>query len=115
MSKMDPIGDHIESCEPCQLARYHQRPLAEQIIRENSGAQQRAAAPCEDCKVDQAGIMFYVNDQLWEQISRKQIPCILCIRCSEKRIGRRFTLDDLLEGEPINAPWRYAIERYGQR
>jgi hypothetical protein len=110
---MNPLGVHIDGCEICQTARRHQQPMIDQIVKETQGKVQRPLIPCDDCGKDQAGIMFYLHDDLWEQVSRGEDPLILCVLCAEKRLGRRLALTDL-QDIPVNAPWVYAIGRYGK-
>jgi hypothetical protein len=62
---------------------------------------------CFDCDVDtyRAGENYAVTDAVWEAAllpGEKLVGC-LCIKCLERRIGRRLTPADFTAA-PINAP-----------
>ena len=48
---------------------------------------------CDDCNIIDMN-SFMVQDHIWESITTNK-EIILCIKCAEKRLGRRITLHDL--------------------
>lgn len=113
MSKLNPVGAHIASCDLCQRSQAHIDPIAARMAKEFTGKVQAPLVACDDCRADVHGKQFMVQDALWTKISRGKEPCILCILCAEKRLGRRFEVEDF-QSVPANAPWIYAVRRYGQ-
>lgn len=60
-----------------------------------------AAYACQDCNTDTIGGDYYmVHDTLWNKVHPKNAG-MLCLRCLEKRVGRRIKLSDFTNA-PIN-------------
>jgi hypothetical protein len=54
----------------------------------------RSQYVCADCN-DEV-VTFLLEDEIWKQIAPPASPrSLLCIFCTENRLGRRLTLDDL--------------------
>jgi hypothetical protein len=114
VSKLSPIEAHLKNCETCQAAQKHITPIVRQMQEIYAGKKSPPIVPCDDCREDVSGKIFMVHDALWNKINGGQEPCILCILCAEKRLGRRFKVEDFQPSPPCNAPWVYAVERYGE-
>lgn len=112
MSSLNPIEAHLKNCETCQAAQKHITPIVRQMQAVYAGKESPPIVPCDDCHEDVSGKIFMVHDPLWKQISDGQDPCILCILCAEKRLGRRFEIEDFQTDVRINTAWIYAIERF---
>lgn len=55
---------------------------------------------CRDCGLRGWGFAsFVLRDELWKTVARKKT--VLCLACTEGRLGRRVTLYDLKEGLPL--------------
>lgn len=78
-----------------------------------TGKAPKPIVECDDCSDDVHGKQFFLEDRTWAQIARGQDPLILCILCAEKRLGRRLRVEDFQQDVIINAPWIYAVGRYG--
>lgn len=50
---------------------------------------------CDDCNI-KSPPQFFLNDALWESLN---IPkkTVLCLNCTEKRLGREIIVNDLKE------------------
>jgi hypothetical protein len=109
----NPLQEHIESCETCKVSQTHINHIVAEV-QKLPAEQQTQTINCADCEGDIHGRYYVLNDKLWEEISRGESPLFLCIFCSEKRLGRRLLLPDFKIDAPVNAPWIYAIERFGR-
>lgn len=64
---------------------------------------------CHDCKINvstHSGIQEYaymVYDHIWEKAGMSSQGGMLCIRCLERRLGRKLTKDDFDSLVPINS------------
>lgn len=54
---------------------------------------------CEDCNLEPDAPML--KHELWQSIAPKE--ALLCCLCTERRLGRRMTVDDLLPRSIFNA------------
>jgi len=58
-------------------------------------------SPCVDCRVnthhrDGIGESFMLNQWVWDSIQFQDSADYLCIKCVEKRLGRRLTPPDFI-------------------
>lgn len=112
MSRLNPVGAHIESCATCSLSQKHLAPILSKMQAEFEGTRAAPVVPCDDCREDVTGKQFMLHDHIWSQASRGQDPLILCILCAEKRLQRRLEVSDFQPSVFINKPWLYAISRF---
>lgn len=65
-------------------------------------ARKREIPKCADCN-EKYPILFRLNDPLWLQVAGNDTKYILlCLNCTETRLGRSFELKDFDVKAPVN-------------